>query len=193
MNPETTSPSNEPGLPPQQTSSGNPLEVMQAGEKELFNIKRHPFGLLAMFTFAALVLLALAMLLFVVLPSLSPGNKSQLTAIGFIIFLIMALIMIVFTFIANKVYWGNQWILSSDSLTQIKQTSLFNKQQSQLPLNKLEDVTAEKKGMLQQMFNYGTVTAETAGEHSKFSFPYCADPSARAQQVLAAREAMSQH
>jgi hypothetical protein len=38
------------------------------------------------------------------------------------------------------------------------------------------------------MFNYGTLKAETAGERSKFAFPFTPNPNKCAQEILHARE-----
>jgi hypothetical protein len=81
-------------------------------------------------------------------------------------------------------------VVTSDSLTQISQTSLFNRQSSQLALVNIEDVTAEQNGILAHMFNYGVIRVETAGERSKFVFTYCPNPNFYAQQILQAREAL---
>jgi uncharacterized membrane protein YdbT with pleckstrin-like domain len=77
-------------------------------------------------------------------------------------------------------------------VTQVQQTGLFNKQSSQLSLENLEDVTAEKNGILAQMFNFGVIKCETAGERSKFVFPFCPNPTYYAQEILNARERFMQ-
>jgi hypothetical protein len=89
-------------------------------------------------------------------------------------------------------YWGNSWVVTTDSITQVNQTGLFTRQSSQLSLANLEDVTAEQNGILAHAFNYGLLKAETAGEHSKFSFYYCPNPNLYAQQILHAREQFEQ-
>jgi hypothetical protein len=42
---------------------------------------------------------------------------------------------------------------------------------------------------LQTIFNYGTLTVETAGEMRNFVFPYCPNPNKYADQILDARQA----
>src|SRR6202011_6093270 len=94
---------------------------------------------------------------------------------------------------ATRIYWGNSWIVTSDSVTQVSQTSLFKRQSSQLSLIHLEDVTAEQNGVLAHMFNYGLLRVETAGERSKFTFTFCPNPNFYAREILAAREAFEQN
>ncbi len=53
-------------------------------------------------------------------------------------------------------------------------------------------MTAEQNGILAKMFNYGVLKAETAGEHSKFTFTNCPNPTLYAQQIIQAREEFAQ-
>ena len=166
---------------------------MQSGEHNIFEVKRHPFGMIGMYVPAAIMLAVLALIVFAVLPTVFADNSSQVTSLGAIVFLIVLFMTAVFLAISHKVYWGNRWILTSDSLTQISQVSLFDKQSSQLSLANLEDVTAIQNGVLAHMFNFGTVKAETAGERSKFVFVFCPNPNYYAQQILNAREKFEQN
>lgn len=170
----------------------NPLEVMQPDEQIICEIKRHPAGMMGVYTISGVLLIIFAVFFLVILPGVFASNRSVATALGAAAFMLGAAIVVGFVFIANKVYWGNSWVVSSDSLTQISQTSLFHKQSSQLSLGNLEDVTSEKRGIFAQLFKYGTLKVETAGERSKFTFPYCPTPDRYAQKILAAREAFEQ-
>jgi len=158
----------------------------------MFNIRRHPIGIIGVYVGAGIVLIVAAILCFVV-PSSLVSNLStqtkQMIDVGFLVVLVITMLMVL---ISTKVYWGNQWVLTTDSITQVSQTSLFNRQSSQLSLGNLEDVTAEQNGIFTHMFNYGILKVETAGERSKFSFAYCPNPNYYAQQILQAREAFEQ-
>jgi uncharacterized membrane protein YdbT with pleckstrin-like domain len=171
----------------------NPLSVMQPGERTICEIKRHPIGLLSIYAVVGFMLLLLALVIFAIAPSLfSDTDRNQVMSIGAVVLLLAAVLGVTFAFISNIVYWGNRWIVTSDSITQVQQSSLFNKQHSQLSLANLEDVTVEKNGILPHLFNYGVIKAETAGERSKFTFPYCPNPDLYAQQILNARERFEQ-
>lgn len=181
--------------PPQsspKTRVDNTLAVTQSGERVIFNIRRHPIGILGIYVSAGILLIAAAVLCFIVPQHLSTSSGNRPVEIGGLVFMVIALVTAVFLLISTKVYWGNQWILTTDSITQVNQTSLFSRQSSQLSLSNLEDVTAEQNGALTHMFNYGLLKVETAGERSKFSFAYCPNPNYYARQVLIAREAFDQ-
>ncbi|HEX4774409.1 MAG TPA: hypothetical protein VH234_02745 [Candidatus Saccharimonadales bacterium] len=178
------------------TKVGKALTVTQPGERTICEIKRHPIGILGIYVATGLLLIVVAALAFGVVPHFmhdSNGGSGTATKIGALVFLVVALFSLAFAFISNKVYWGNSWILTTDSVTQIIQSSLFHRESSQLSLGNLEDVTAEQNGILTHMFNYGLLRVETAGERSKFVFLYCPNPNYYAQQVLSARENFEQN
>jgi len=171
----------------------NPIQAMRENEVEIFKIRRHPIGLIGVQLTCTILVIGIAVISYAVLPSvLSDMTHSKVMMLATLITLIAAAIVIGFLAIATKVYWGNAWVLTSDSLTQMVQTTLFNNQSSQLSLENLEDVTAEKNGILAHMFNFGLLKCETAGEHSKFSFPYCPNPEYYAQKIIEAREEFMQ-
>jgi len=173
----------------------NALTVTQLGERTICEIKRHPIGIMGIYTAAGLLLVTAAVLAFILAPHFitdSTGNGSRTAVIGGLVFLLIAIVALVFTYISTKVYWGNSWILTSDSITQISQNSLFKRQSSQLSLDDLEDVTSEQNGVFPRIFNYGLLRVETAGERSKFVFLYCPNPNYYARAILAAREAFEQ-
>jgi uncharacterized membrane protein YdbT with pleckstrin-like domain len=166
----------------------NPLKVMQEGERVICEIKRHPAGLWGLYIGSALLLLILVAgvaLVPTLLPDATSSTKEAL-ALGATI---IAAIILLYTYVARIVYQGNRWIVTSDSLTQVTQVGLFRKMSSQLSLANLEDVTADQNGLIQSVIGFGTLKVETAGEHSKFTFPFCPTPNEYAKKIIAAHEA----
>lgn len=163
---------------------------MQPGEEVIAVIKRHPIGIIGIYVAITFVLTLAALLAFAVLPGMTTGSEGM--QVGALVFLILASLSFVYALVATKVYWGNTWVVTSDSITQVNQISLFGRQSSQLSLENLEDVSAEQHGIFAHIFNYGLLKAETAGEHSKFAFPYCPNPNFYAQKILHSRELFAQ-
>ena len=179
-------PVNIPSPEPNQVQRhGLELAVTQPGEVTIFEIKRHPIGLIYIYIGISVMLLAVAALVFAILPG-AGDSSSSLAQIGTIIFLIVAILSALYGFAATQIYWGNAWILTS-------QSSLFHRQSGQLSLNHIEDVTTVQAGPLPNIFGYGMLKVETAGEHEKFHFSYCPNPQYYAQKILAAREAFALH
>jgi hypothetical protein len=193
MNPEDTS-------PPEQYDSrervGNELSVMQEGERLVCDVKRHPIGIFAIYITMGFILIVAAILVFVLLPAItssSSGGADSVGQIGTYGFALLVLVSAVYGLIATIVYWGNRWVVTSDSLTQITQTSLFHRESAQLSLAHIEDVTAEQNGIMTHIFNYGVLKVETAGHLEKFMFLYCPNPNYYATQILHARETYEMH
>jgi len=177
---------------PTQAPINNPLSVMQSGEQVICQIKRHPIGIFPVFILCGFLLI-LSLIMAIAAPHfVTVASHNKVLMLGLLIDLAFSALVLAFVYVANKVYWGNSWILTSDSLTQVIQTSLFDKQSSQLSLGNLEDVTAEQNGVFPHMFHYGVIRVETAGERSKFVFMYCPNPNSYAQQILNARERFEQ-
>lgn len=170
----------------------NPLNAMQDGEEILFNVRRHPIGLVFMYV-SFILMLTLVAVVAVMAPTWLPDyDANTVKTVSAAVFLVAAVFSGIYVMIGHVVYTSNRWILTSDSLTQVTRSSLFNQQNSQLSLANLEDVTVHKDGILAHMFNFGVLKAETAGERSKFSFIYCPDPNNYAQKILLARETFEQ-
>jgi len=184
MNPQNQTPQQ------QDLKKLHPMVVLQPGERIIAEIKRHPFGILSMY-FAGAVAIGVLFILAAFAPTLFSQNGFDGGNIGGM-FVIAALIISVgiglILAIATTVYWQNRWVITDDSITQITQDSLFGRRTSQLSMENLEDVTVDQHGIIQTMFNFGTLKAETAGEHSKFFFLYCPDPNKYARLILEVHE-----
>lgn len=182
----------KPQLPDPKSHVPNTLPVTEPGEHTVCVVKRHPVGILGTYVIAGVALIVTAAFAFMVVPDFIK-DKGQATAAGGLLFVIVAVVCSLFLLIARKVYWGNSWTVTSDSLTQVSRLGLFSRQSSQLSLRDLEDVTAAQDGVLARMLNYGVLRVETAGERSKFVFPFCPNPNYYAQQILTAREAFERN
>jgi len=192
MNPDQTPVTTPPSSP--EEANLHPMVVLQPGERVICDIKRHPFGIMAMYA-AALIAVIIVIVLAFMAPNIftqsasSTGTTSdgvvRAVQAGAIVF--CALIVLVLL-VATVVYWQNHWIVTDDSITQITQDSLFGRRVSQLSMENLEDVTIDQHGILQTLFDFGTLRAETAGEKSKFVFAYCPNPKKMARAILEVHE-----
>lgn len=189
--PTSTTPppaSNSESTPSQQRVH-NPLEAMRPGEHIICEIKRHPIGLLGLYASVGLVVLLVAIFGYGLGPTIfTATSRAQIFTYSTLAFAVAAFFGVVALLIGHKIYWGNRWIVTNDSVTQISQLSLFNVQSSQLSLANVEDVTSERSGLLPHLFNYGSLKAETAGERQKFKLSFCPNPDHYARLILQARE-----
>lgn len=180
---------------PTPSSVPHPMVVMQEGERVLCTIKRHPIGIISAYLGGGFVVILAAAVAIFLAPRLTQtaANASQIQLAAYGVLALVAIGTAGMLAIISKVYWQNEWIVTSDSVTQVTQMSLFSRQSAQLSMENIEDVTVDQDGILQHMLNFGTLHVETAGEHSKFVFQYCPDPTNYAHQILEAREAFMNH
>lgn len=193
--PESVAPAPEPSpdMPDMASALGDREEIVDPttplGNAKEVIIRRHPFGLAALYLSVIVGLGGgLALIFFLINSVLTEDTRPQadhwLIAFGGIaaIFLVFVLV------IATAVYRANRWVVTDDSISQVLQKSLFSRQTSELSMANIEDVTAEQRGLLATLFNFGTLKVETAGELPYFHFIYCPRPNAYAQVILHARE-----
>lgn len=165
------------------------MVVLQPGERVIGELKRHPFGILMIYAGAVVGMGVIAALAFTVLPGvIDKSNDSSIMGQVYIGLGLLVTLFVVILGIATTVYWQNTWVITTDSITQVSQTSLFSRQVSQLSMDNLEDVTVDQNGILPHLFNFGTLKVESAGERSKFVFPYCPNPNRIARQILEVHE-----
>ena len=187
------SPSNQPSPAPPPSSNHpphlHPMVVLQPGERVVCELRRHPIGIILVYLGALFAIGVLTALAFTVLPSMLPQtvDSSGLAQVYLGAGLLLTLIVLVLG-VATSIYWQNQWVITTDSITQITQSGLFSRQVSQLSMDNLEDVTVDQHGLLPHLLNYGILKVESAGERSKFMFTYCPTPNKYARDILEVHE-----
>ncbi len=81
-------------------------------------------------------------------------------------------------------YYLNYQIVTNERIVDVTQKNLLYHTTSELHLSKLQDVTAEIRGVLGNLFNYGNVYVQTAGEMVRFEFDQVPNPHAVAKLIL---------
>jgi uncharacterized membrane protein YdbT with pleckstrin-like domain len=148
-------------------------------------IHRHPIGIIGIIL-VGLIAIAAAIVLFTVLsPDSFSSNPTGVVGGLFIFSAAVALIVLV----AIYIYRQSRLLVTNKHLAQIMQRTLVNRKVSQLSMRDVEDANADQRGILAMIFNYGTLTVETAGEMENFVFSLCPTPNKYADQILEAREA----
>lgn len=86
------------------------------------------------------------------------------------------LALLVAAYIVFILHYLNIHIVSEDRIVDIDQTGLLYREVSELNIETIEDVSSQKKGLLGNIFNYGTVYVQTAGAVERFEFDNVAHP-----------------
>ncbi len=103
-----------------------------------------------------------------------------LIAVGSLYYLYV-LLFILYTFFD---YFLDIWVVTDHHIINVEQQSMFMRTVSKEELDRIQDVTSEIKGLFATIFNYGTVTIQTAGSQEHFVFENVPEPQAVVDVIL---------
>ncbi len=166
---------------------GNTIDTTDSDENKLCEIAKHPFGIIVFYIQAFVGVFIALCLTFFLLPSIIEDTEEAFT-IAIIVSLVTIVLAALMVFVATTIYRQNRLIVTDRNITQILQYGLFNRKVSQLNLVNVEDVTSVHNGVFANIFGYGILKIETAGEQANFHFTYCPRAGYYAKVILNARE-----
>lgn len=151
---------------------------LSEAEYVILDIKRHPIGMvlpIAMTSLLIIIILGFT----AILPSLSsslftfaPVNMGLVVSIA----MLLALLVALGGAVALWVYLQNRFFMTNESVVQEIQTSLFARHEQTVSLGSIEDASFLQRGIIQTIFNYGTIRLSTEGEETTYIFHYVANP-----------------
>lgn len=166
--------------------------MLEPGELVLTTVRRSLVGLAVTYLVAIAAVAAIIVLVIVISPgsfeSNGSGLSSSLTAVIFVALVLLALVL----FTATYVYRQSCLLVTNKSLVQVMQKTLFSRKVSRLSMSNVEDVNEEQRGFWSTIFNYGTLTVQTAGTEDNFIFTLCPNPTKLADRIIEARQAYAQ-
>jgi hypothetical protein len=137
-------------------------------------VRRHPIGLFGILAAAViLILIVLGVLGFypTLVPSGSPSLESLiLPAVLFIVLICLG------AYIVAWVYLNNKFFLTNESVIQEIQISLFAHNEQTVSLSNIEDASYTQTGIIQIIFNYGSIRLSTEGDETTYRFQYVSNP-----------------
>lgn len=165
-------------------------------ERLVADVRRHWLGrLVIIITGAFLILFMLGFVLF--LPSLTKGmdlnTNGQVKVLVSLVFIVIAALIGVGTIITLWIYNQNRMLITDENVVEVRQIGIFSHRVSHLNMINVEDVTVIKKGILQTLFDYGTMIIETAGEVENFAFPNTPNPDLYRRVVINLHEKTIEH
>lgn len=140
-------------------------------EEVILVLRKHPITQLKWI--AASVLLALAPFLFLSIDILGflPGTYQ------FAGLLLWYLILMGFILESFLTWFFNVYIITDERIIDVDFLSLIYRNISSAKLDNIEDVTATTGGAIRALFNFGTVSIQTAAERREFEFEDVPQPS----------------
>lgn len=169
--------------------AGGDDDLLEPGEHILTEVRRHTIGIAAIYIEAVLAIAAIVAVAIFAGKAVEDNVSGQARdlVLGAAVLVIALVVLIVMA--AVYVYRQSRMFVTDRSLVQVLQRGLFNRKVSRLSMSNVEDVSADQAGLLPSMFDYGTLTVQTAGERDNFIFPWCPKPNHFAERILEARQA----
>lgn len=163
----------------EQSVKDYPFLNLSEGEYVVLNIQRHPIGLFTPIATGMLVVILLLSLLALYPAILAQATyQTALPSLQLVALCIIPVCLLagLFSYIAVWVYLRNQFFLTNESVVQEIQHSLFSRHEQTVSLGSIEDASFVQTGVLQTMFNYGSIRLSTEGEETTYRFHYVARP-----------------
>jgi uncharacterized membrane protein YdbT with pleckstrin-like domain len=162
--------------------------AVDPNEKVIYEIRKHPVGVFGIIISGFIIVCLLLFFILVV-----SWNESAIDSffspnalyffLGFI-----SVITVIFCFIAINTYLNNKMIVTNENLLILTQSSILGTNISQINLAKIQDVNVNQEGFLDEVFGYGTLSVETAGEATNFVFRAAKDSHIASRHILEAHE-----
>lgn len=151
---------------------------LSEGEYVILDIKRHPIGIIMPVLITAILVVAIfgfAALYPSMMESSTLFTMPSVTAI-FGIATLIAILVSLGGAVALWVYLQNQFYMTNESVIQEIQESLFARHEQTVSLGSIEDASFRQSGIVQMLFDYGTIRLSTEGEETTYVFHYVKHP-----------------
>lgn len=156
-----------------------PFLNLSAGEYVISAVRRHPIGLIIPLAIGALIIAIALSILFNYASFVDTfnirGAFADASAVAVPILLFCALIGLGM-FVVCYVYVNNKFFLTNESVIQEIQVSLFSRLEQTVSLTNIEDASYTQHGIIQHLFNYGSIRLSTEGDETTYRFTYVANP-----------------
>lgn len=94
-------------------------------------------------------------------------------SIFLIVYYLIYLLFLYITWINNEL---DLFVITNHRIRGIEQLSFLNRTISECSLDDIKEVNAQTKGLLENLFNFGTVSLHTASENSNFVMRFAPEP-----------------
>ena len=151
---------------------------LSEGEYVILDIKRHPIGMLIP-AIVSIFLVVIIMIFVMFYPSIARDSilpiMPSVTDIFGVAVLLIGLVVLGGA-VALWIYLQNQFFMTNESVIQEIQESLFSRREQTVSLGSIEDASFRQSGIIQTIFNYGTIRLSTEGEETTYRFHFVANP-----------------
>jgi membrane protein YdbS with pleckstrin-like domain len=170
----------------QETKYLRTLESLDNDEQILCDVRQHPFGIIAVYVMCIFGLLVGFLIITAFIPE-TFGSTGKTYSVLALLWVIISFFLSAAMIVATFVYKQSRLTVTSKNVVLVLQGGVFTRKVSQISLANVEDVSSEQIGVLAQLFGFGRVTVETAGEQANFIFNYAPQPARVSRIILNAK------
>lgn len=153
---------------------------LSEGEYVISAVRRHPIGLVSIWAVVALAFIAtfvgVPILLGQMFPNLADTLSESARANGMLFMVGLAVLYFLGGVVATVIYRGNKFFLTNESVIQNIQHHLLSQKEQTISLTNIEDASYRQNGLIQTIFNYGSLRLSTEGDETTYRFSFVADP-----------------
>lgn len=148
---------------------------LSEAEYVIASVKRHPLGLLTIWL-AVIGVSAVILIMPMVFQSSGLVVASQAKIFGSLILIALLVFAVLIGAVMTMVYQGNKFYITNESVIQHIQTTLFSQNDQIVSLANVEDSSYRQVGILQTIFNYGSIRLSTQGDETTYKFTWVIGP-----------------
>lgn len=156
----------------------NKKKIRELMEKESIVkiVHRHWFNIFTQFLIIIVMVLALIFIFYLLNYFFDFFQETQQENVIFFLGSIFAVFIWLYGFFIWIDYYFDIWIITEERIINIEQKGLFIRSMSEVKFGRIQDVTAEEKGVIPTMLDYGDVFVQTAAEKERFVFRKVPNP-----------------
>lgn len=153
---------------------------LSEGEYIISAVRRHPIGLVSIWAvviFAFVVTFGiLPLLISQMFPDAVHSLNDQAKANGMLFLVTLASLYVLAGIVATVIYRGNKFFLTNESVIQNIQHHLLSQKEQTISLTNIEDASFRQNGLIETIFNYGSIRLSTEGDETTYRFSFVANP-----------------
>lgn len=142
-----------------------------------------------------MVLACVPIVLYFLLLQTAPGLFNDSNSIALVVLVISTyeLSVALFFYSSFLIYYLDMLIITNDRMVEVSQRNLFSRTVSELDLYKIQDTTSDVSGVIATIFNYGTLSIQSAAEKERFVFEDLPDPNNVRRKIMDLAEEDRKH
>lgn len=162
---------------------------LSAHEYVILSVRRHPIGLVLPLLVST-IMICLVMAGLILLPDIvhTTGWAVSDYTVAYLVGCVAIALFAVAMYVLYWVYVNNTFFLTNESIIEKTQLSLFSSNVKSVGLDDVVDVSYRQTGILEQVFNFGTVQVGTKDDELPYVFHTVSNPKSQASALKNAVE-----